>query len=343
MSSFCRGQRLDNNLVLNYVESVRVKSPLRYPIRAAANLTGLSIDTLRAWERRYQAVTPGRDARGRAYSQRDIRRLILLRELVDAGHAIGQVASLEDEKLTRLLAAPVDSANKSQRNSAKKSTQKTIQAGAGKMGASLESIVSAIESYDYAMVNAELGRLALLLPVQEFVEEAVLPLMRIVGERWQEGTLSVAQEHMTSSIFRNLLGGMVRLRPSASKSSRILFATPAGEGHEFGILAAAMLAVGAGFEAMYFGPNLPASDIISVMARTAPRAIVLGLKASRPTAETIDELRRVAAGLPRRSELWLGGSAVKRVLSQIPKGRVMALEDFASYELQLERLKKENP
>ena len=30
----------------------------RYPIRAVSRLTGISIDTLRAWERRYGAVTP---------------------------------------------------------------------------------------------------------------------------------------------------------------------------------------------------------------------------------------------------------------------------------------------
>ena len=38
--------------------------PARYPIRAVSRLTGIGIDTLRAWERRYGAVTPVRDDRG---------------------------------------------------------------------------------------------------------------------------------------------------------------------------------------------------------------------------------------------------------------------------------------
>ena len=42
----------------------------RYPIRAVARLTGLSLDTLRAWERRYRAVTPVRDERGRLMVER---------------------------------------------------------------------------------------------------------------------------------------------------------------------------------------------------------------------------------------------------------------------------------
>ena len=79
---------------------------VQYPIRAAASLTGLSIDTLRAWERRYQAVTPNRGKRGRAYGEGHIRRLILLRDAVVRGHAIGQVAGLEDGELEKLLLGP---------------------------------------------------------------------------------------------------------------------------------------------------------------------------------------------------------------------------------------------
>ena len=46
-----------------------------YPIRAVARMTGLSLDTLRAWERRYDAVVPGRGQRGREYSDEDVARL----------------------------------------------------------------------------------------------------------------------------------------------------------------------------------------------------------------------------------------------------------------------------
>ena len=49
-----------------------------YPIRTAARLTSLSVDTLRAWERRYQAVTPERTNRGRLYTKDHIAKLILL-------------------------------------------------------------------------------------------------------------------------------------------------------------------------------------------------------------------------------------------------------------------------
>src|SRR5579872_4391542 len=74
-----------------------------YPISAAAKLTGIPLDTLRAWERRYRTVIPKRVARGRLYSEEQIQKLLLLRRAVEQGHSIGQVAALGSRQLRELL------------------------------------------------------------------------------------------------------------------------------------------------------------------------------------------------------------------------------------------------
>lgn len=72
----------------------------RYRIGAVSRLTGISPDALRIWERRYNAVSPQRSLRGgRLYSAEDIARLRLIRELVNAGDTIGEVANLDVETL----------------------------------------------------------------------------------------------------------------------------------------------------------------------------------------------------------------------------------------------------
>src|SRR6188474_1449923 len=76
--------------------------PARYPIRAVSRLTGIGIDTLRAWERRHGAVTPVRDDRGRMYTDADVARLRLLSQAVEQGHSIGRLAGLTDADLHRL-------------------------------------------------------------------------------------------------------------------------------------------------------------------------------------------------------------------------------------------------
>lgn len=71
-----------------------------YKIGAVSRMTGIAPDTLRIWERRYDIVTPERTpAGGRLYSQEQISRLALVKNLVDAGDSISSVAGLGLEEL----------------------------------------------------------------------------------------------------------------------------------------------------------------------------------------------------------------------------------------------------
>jgi DNA-binding transcriptional MerR regulator len=75
-----------------------------YRIGAVARLTGISPDTLRIWERRYEVVEPRRTPKGgRLYSQQDVTRLTMIKTLVDQGYAISTVANLPPEELNRRL------------------------------------------------------------------------------------------------------------------------------------------------------------------------------------------------------------------------------------------------
>src|SRR5579871_6191742 len=74
-----------------------------YPIAAVARLTGLTVDTIRAWERRYGLVRPQRDATGkRRYGEAEIARLQRARRATERGYSIGAVATMSDEELLAL-------------------------------------------------------------------------------------------------------------------------------------------------------------------------------------------------------------------------------------------------
>ena len=71
-----------------------------YKIGAISKITGIGTETLRAWERRYSAVVPKRSGSGdRVYSQEDLNKLFVLKNLVDAGNSIGTVAHLSLNEL----------------------------------------------------------------------------------------------------------------------------------------------------------------------------------------------------------------------------------------------------
>ena len=83
-----------------------------YRIATVSNLTGIPVQTIRVWESRHAAVQPTRSAGNvRLYRRADIERLTLIKAAVDAGHAIGTVASLTDRQIrARFKDAPVRAA-----------------------------------------------------------------------------------------------------------------------------------------------------------------------------------------------------------------------------------------
>jgi DNA-binding transcriptional MerR regulator len=77
-----------------------------FPIGVVCRLTGVAQETLRAWERRYGLVKPNRaGGRNRLYSRDEIRRIAMVKALVDAGHAVGSIATLDDRQLEALKEA----------------------------------------------------------------------------------------------------------------------------------------------------------------------------------------------------------------------------------------------
>ena len=87
-------------------KSPKADANVSYRSGAAARLSGVPVETLRVWERRYGVTDPSRSAHGqRQYSFEDVRRLGLIKQLVDAGNAIGAVAHLDLQQLLTIMEA----------------------------------------------------------------------------------------------------------------------------------------------------------------------------------------------------------------------------------------------
>jgi len=292
------------------------RPPGRYPIRVVARLTGIPIDTLRAWERRYGAVEPARDERGRLYDDVDLQKLKLLRRLVERGHAIGRIATLGEPELGRLLEAGLEPRDRD-----------------GKADAvDLGGLLEAVERYDLPSVDRKLGKLSAVLSSREMVHEVVLPFMREVGLGWQQGRFTVAQEHMVSGALRSLLGSLVRVQAPREGRHGLVFATPPGERHELGITAAAMLAAAGGLGVTYLGADLPVGDVIEATRRTGARAVVIGLTRSVGVPEAVEAVRAVVDGVPRGVEVFVGGAAAEAQPDAIRHAGATLLKDFEALE-----------
>ena len=299
-----------------------------YPIRAVAKLTGLTIDTLRQWERRYAAVVPERSTRGRQYSGDQIDRLMLLRQAVERGHSIGQIASLGDLDLRGLLEGGAGIAE--QESAAQGSLPPSPRHPRQPPSYPLDGLIDAFCSFQFSWANAELSRLAALLAPRDLIFQVVLPMMREVGARWHRSEIGVAQEHLISSAVRNLLGSLVRLLPARSCAPDILIATLSGELHEFGILAATMIAATNGLNPLLLGPNLPAADLAAAAAVLSPGIILVDSTSAEPHARA--ELASLAHGLPRGTELWVGGHGIAWLRTSVLAGTIVIVRDMESFE-----------
>jgi DNA-binding transcriptional MerR regulator len=283
-----------------------------YPIGAVARMTGLPLDTLRAWERRHRVVTPSRDARGRRYTEADVKRLTRLAALVDAGHPIGSLAGHSDAALARLVervAAPAP-------------------ATAAAPAVDLAPLLRAIKQYDQRSLDELLARSAVLLSGDHFVFTVVLPMLREAGERWASRAWCPAHEHLASEVARGVLVTIRRTTPRPAGAPIMLLTTASGERHELGLLCAGVLAARAGWHTVYLGPDLPARHVVQAAGHLGADVVVVSATAVDGDAADLRGLKP----LPPATALWAGGprSALVRKAVGRRVREIGTLEAFAA-------------
>jgi DNA-binding transcriptional MerR regulator/methylmalonyl-CoA mutase cobalamin-binding subunit len=269
------------------------------PMRLVAERTGLSPDVLRAWERRYGVVTPGRSAGGqRWYTEADVAHLRLLARAVEAGRNIASVAQLSDEALTLLV-----------RN--EEAAVLARQTPHGFVAQPyLADAIAAVETLDAAALEATLRQATLRLSMDELLDGVISPLVRSTGDRWHGGTLSPAHEHLATAVVRRILGWLTDQYAAAPDAPSVLVTTPAGQFHELGASLAAATAAAVGWRVTYLGPNLPAKVIADACSVSKVRAVALSIVFPADDPLMDGELRTLRGDLPADIQIVVGGSAV---------------------------------
>ncbi|NIR98916.1 MAG: MerR family transcriptional regulator, partial [Gammaproteobacteria bacterium] len=227
----------------------RVDTTPRYRIGAVSRLTGISTHTLRVWERRYGALSPQRTEGGdRLYSDADLVKLRLLKELQAMGHSIGTIAHLPLSGLTEIAT--------SHRRLGATTT------GGGRPAEVVNAFMEALANFALDDADRLLSQAVGQLGPRELVHSVFAPILQQVGEHWESGALGIDQEHAASTLLRNQLAVVMRTYMALGpRPQRAVLTTPSGELHEFGALLAAILFSMHGWQATYLGPNLPAAEI----------------------------------------------------------------------------------
>lgn len=226
-----------------------------FPISTVANMTGVNPVTLRAWERRYGLIKPTRTGKGhRLYSEKDIERIREVLRLVEEGIPISQVPLALEAGTHR----PED-----------------LDAVAGGWADYQQHMVAAIEGFDEAGLEAVYNEVLSLYPVEIVTRRLLVPLLKELGERWENATGSVAEEHFFGVYMRNKLGARFHHRQGNPRGPKLLAACLPGELHEIGILLFALAAHDRGFRIILLGADMPLDELPLVVRRAKCDAIVL--------------------------------------------------------------------
>ncbi|WP_223642045.1 MerR family transcriptional regulator [Corallococcus sp. EGB] len=270
-----------------------------YRIHIAAELSGVRVELIRAWERRYGVLAPERTPAGyRVYTDRDVALLKRLKALTDEGVSISEAAKLLPQLRAELEVAPPP----------------TVKSPEARTGSQLEAwraaVMAAAEAYDQPRVVRVLDEVLASLPPLRAFEDVLVPVQREVGERWHAGALTVAQEHLVTQVVRERLVSLLHGSPRGGRRHAVLACFPEEE-HELGLLGAALRLRYAGLRVTLLGQRVPAEGLGETVARSRPDVVGLSAVTNRGAAVFEDVLRRTQDALPGGLPLWVGGPAAQ--------------------------------
>lgn len=257
------------------------KSPI-YNLKAVLKETGISADTLRAWERRYGLPLPQRTAGGhRLYSEYDIQTIKWLMSRQGEGLSISRAVDMWNEHNASGLDPLADSAS---RTSA--ATPAGYRIPETSVGALRDQWLAACLDFNETEAEDVLNQAFAMYPVETVCTDVLQRGMSQMGEYWYENRATVQQEHFASALAMRRLDTLLSASPKPTREQTVLLGCPSSEWHTFTPLLLALFLRRRGLSVVYLGANVPAerfeetvsavhADLVILVAQTLISAAAL--------------------------------------------------------------------
>ena len=279
-------------------------------IGALSSATGIPVDTIRTWERRYGFPIAERKPSGhRVYALSTVPRLRRIAQAMARGHRAAEVVPASEGALEALLVALPET--RPEARPVRRATPAPSPGG----HAELADLLDATRTFDTErLTQAFQSDWARLGPL-EFLEQRAAPLLTAIGNAWAEGALDVRHEHFGSSVLGDFLRA-VRLPLDARATGPIVaLATLPGELHGLGLQMSALVFALAGWRTLVLGVDTPVAQI-AALAHEAPIAAV-AVSCVQPRGRGVaGPVRALRRQLPRRLPLIVGGAGAPTAVRQ---------------------------
>lgn len=222
--------------------------------------TGVAVPTLRAWERRYQLLDPDRTEGGhRLYGERDVDRVRAMIRLLDDGWSAAAAARQVAREPTSVT--PLRAVGGSDEHRA--------------AGDLIDRLEATIASFDAAATDSLVDDVFARFDIPRALDAVLLPVMRRIGEGWEDDPRLIAREHFATNSLRPRLQRLLRTAPASARRSCVA-AAPEGEDHDLGLLAGCAVVAQASWRIHYLGIRTPTIAIERSVAELRPDVVMIG-------------------------------------------------------------------
>jgi MerR family transcriptional regulator, light-induced transcriptional regulator len=262
--------------------------------------SGVSPELLRAWEERYALLTPTRTDGGfRLYDEEDEQRVRLMLQFLSGGVAAAEAARLA-------------LATRTAQSSPLASSQGSPIAADG-------ALRHALDEFNDAAAHAALDSAFSAYGLEIALRDVVLPYLQELGERWEGGSASIAQEHFATALLRGRLLGLAR-GWGAGQGPRALLACVPGDYHDLALICFGLALRAHGWSITFLGPDTPTATIAESADQMQPRLVVVAASSPSQAAACRAGLAEVA----RIAPLALGGRGTSAAFADAIGARYLA-------------------
>ncbi|MGE5223650.1 MAG: MerR family transcriptional regulator [Omnitrophica WOR_2 bacterium] len=258
-----------------------------YNIGVVSRITGISMATLRAWERRYHFPEAERSAGGhRLYTEKDILRLRWVKDRIAEGMQTSQAIHALHRQEERGHEYFEAGSTPIEHRPALVSTKPLLSEFQNRL---IEALINRqLERADQVMGEA----LASSTP-EDLILQIIGPTMAKIGDAWEQKEISVATEHFATNYLRQrLLMWMLNGPPPLAKTPVVLACAP-NEWHEGSLLILGALLRRRRIPIIYLGQAVPLSDLAAFIHDLKPALVVIVAMTDISASELVEWPQRM--------------------------------------------------
>ncbi|MGA9287566.1 MAG: cobalamin-dependent protein [Anaerobacillus sp.] len=268
----------------------------KYNIKAVSKKLGIQPGTLRAWERRYNIISPIRNEAGhRLYSEEHMSILKWLVQKTEQGFTISQAVELLESGNTTTDSDSMDMNN-----------------GRDRAHLLADEILEALLAFDETRAQDLLNQAFSVFSIDKVVHDILAQLLVRVGDLWEHEKITIAHEHFTTAFLRSRIGMIFHTLPVDGYLPKVMAVCSPGEYHELGLLIFTLYLRRKGFEVIYLGSSIPEDDIETVVEDTDPKILFLSCTLMTNLPRCLGLVDRLDRRFPDLS-IGIGGAAMAHI------------------------------